>query len=297
MKTKNGNCVPNSLAFRQKFILVFQKIDGIDVSVFSLIVQEFDKHCPSPNTSTVHVSYLDSVNYFRPSNARTPVYQEVIIQYLHWTQTCGFKQAHIWSCPPQRGDNFIFNVHPKHQKTPAKDRLNSWYKTIFSRLSKLGIISDYSNFWDKYSSNFEFTPAVKSTLEENFKNSYKFLDDDSCWVPICPPIFENDLWVQEILKLSKSQESLLKKCFGNNKITNHKKCTNILVRVMKQSGRDFHQPVDAKALNLPLYHVIIKSPMDLGTINQKLLSRKYACILDFAMVFCLILFFLHIRSF
>ncbi|XP_030006646.1 bromodomain-containing protein 3-like isoform X2 [Sphaeramia orbicularis] len=37
----------------------------------------------------------------------------------------------------------------------------------------------------------------------------------------------------------------------------------------------FHQPVDAVALGLPDYHDIIKSPMDLGTIKQRLENNYY----------------------
>ncbi|XP_045761111.1 bromodomain-containing protein 3-like isoform X1 [Maniola jurtina] len=51
----------------------------------------------------------------------------------------------------------------------------------------------------------------------------------------------------------------------------------------------FHQPVDAKKLNLPDYHKIIKKPMDLGTIKKRLESNYYysaqECIQDFNTMF------------
>lgn len=37
----------------------------------------------------------------------------------------------------------------------------------------------------------------------------------------------------------------------------------------------FHQPVDAKKLNLPDYHKIIKQPMDLGTVKKRLENNYY----------------------
>ena len=58
--------------------------------------------------------------------------------YMKWVQMRGFKQCHIWSCPPQRGDNFIFWCHPPHQRTPSRDRLNAWYNAMLLRSSKLG---------------------------------------------------------------------------------------------------------------------------------------------------------------
>ena len=67
------------------------------------------------------------VEYFRPRKHRTAVYHEILVAYLDWIRRRGFKAAHIWSCPPQRGNNFIFWCHPLHQKTPTRDRLSGWY--------------------------------------------------------------------------------------------------------------------------------------------------------------------------
>ncbi|XP_076675194.1 homeotic protein female sterile isoform X8 [Andrena cerasifolii] len=51
----------------------------------------------------------------------------------------------------------------------------------------------------------------------------------------------------------------------------------------------FQQPVDAKKLNLPDYHKIIKQPMDLGTIKKRLENTYYwsgkECIQDFNTMF------------
>ncbi|XP_049783161.1 homeotic protein female sterile-like isoform X2 [Schistocerca cancellata] len=51
----------------------------------------------------------------------------------------------------------------------------------------------------------------------------------------------------------------------------------------------FYQPVDAKKLNLPDYHKIIKQPMDLGTIKKRLEHNYYwsgrECIQDFNTMF------------
>ncbi|VVC42045.1 Hypothetical protein CINCED_3A017924 [Cinara cedri] len=51
----------------------------------------------------------------------------------------------------------------------------------------------------------------------------------------------------------------------------------------------FHQPVDASKLNLPDYHKVIKTPMDLGTIKKRLENNYYwcadECIQDFNTMF------------
>jgi hypothetical protein len=56
-----------------------------------------------------------------------------------------------------------------------------------------------------------------------------------------------------------------------------------------QFGWPFHTPVDAKKLNIPDYHKIIKHPMDFGTIKKRLDNDYYysakTCIKDFNTVF------------
>jgi hypothetical protein len=174
----SGHVIPECLGYKQKCILLFQEIDGVDVCIFSLYVHEFDARCPSPNTSTVYIAYLDSVDYFRPVAARTMVYQEIVAGYLKWSQMRGFKAAHIWSCPPHRGDNFIFNSHPAHQKYPSRDRLNQWYKSMLQRCSRLGIIAETGNLWQQYFSKYvrrDALPVARQAALNSFVGSGKAL--------------------------------------------------------------------------------------------------------------------------
>lgn len=56
-----------------------------------------------------------------------------------------------------------------------------------------------------------------------------------------------------------------------------KAAKKILGHLSKQHGAfHFQQPVDAEALRIPDYHTIIKNPMDLGTIKQKLTNSAYS---------------------
>jgi hypothetical protein len=66
---------------------------------------------------------------------------------------------------------------------------------------------------------------------------------------------------------------------------NVKQCQGVLKSIQrKKEAIFFLEPVDWKALNLPLYPKLIKKPMDLGTIEQKLQASPcvYKTVADFA---------------
>lgn len=65
-----------------------------------------------------------------------------------------------------------------------------------------------------------------------------------------------------------------------------KHCETIIKELLSKKHESyawpFHAPVDVEKLNLHDYHEIIKQPMDLGTVKQKLDSRQYRKPDDFA---------------
>ncbi|KAK1275339.1 Transcription factor GTE4 [Acorus gramineus] len=62
-----------------------------------------------------------------------------------------------------------------------------------------------------------------------------------------------------------------------------KNCGALLSRLMKHKhGWVFNKPVDVKALGLHDYHIIIKHPMDLGTIKSRLSKNWYKSPREFA---------------
>lgn len=141
---------PDEFTFRCKCIIVFQNLDGVDVILFGLYVYEHDEKNPAPNTRSVYVSYLDSVHYMRPRNMRTLIYHEILIAYLDYVREKGFSTAHIWACPPLKGDDYILYAKPEDQKTPRDDRLRQWYVDLLLECQKRGIVGKLTNMYDLY---------------------------------------------------------------------------------------------------------------------------------------------------
>jgi hypothetical protein len=120
--------------YRQRVVLLWQRLDGVDVCLFALYVQEHGAgpDCPQPNRRKVYIAYLDSVRYLRPATARTAIYHELLAAYLSNARARGYERAYIWACPPQRGDGYIFHVHPPSQRVPGKERLREWYDEMLA---------------------------------------------------------------------------------------------------------------------------------------------------------------------
>ena len=192
---KNG--CPTEFPVRSKCIALFQTIHGVDVILFGMYVFEYNHECPAPNRRRVYVSYLDSVNYFQPPEFRTLTYHSIIIEYLRYVKDRGFHTAHIWSCPPSPGDEYIFHCHPAKQMVPRDDRLCQWYLSMLEKAKAEGVVQNIRTLYDEY-----------------FKNGGMDATNGPASDPTCLPYFEGDYLpgeIENIIKELKVEEEIKRK--------------------------------------------------------------------------------------
>jgi E1A/CREB-binding protein len=173
---------PEEFPFRCKCLVVFQELDGVDVLLFALYVYEHGEDNPPPNQRCIYISYLDSVHFMRPRKLRTFVYHEILIAYLDYARRKGFATAHIWACPPLKGDDYIFYCKPEDQKTPRDARLRMWYIDMLIECQRRRIVGKLTNMYDLYFANDNLDATAVPYLEGDYfpgeaENIIKLIED------------------------------------------------------------------------------------------------------------------------
>eukprot|EP00041_Stephanoeca_diplocostata_P024995 m.644358 g.644358 ORF g.644358 m.644358 type:complete len:981 (+) comp22648_c0_seq2:318-3260(+) len=127
--------VPSSFAYIKKIVLCFMDIEGRPVCFFAMVLHEYGQDCAEPNRGRAYLSLLDSVKLPKtmlPSTYRTAIYHSIVRGYLREAGTRGFKACHIYTCPPRKGQNYIFPFKPDDQKEISVVRLRKWYADLLT---------------------------------------------------------------------------------------------------------------------------------------------------------------------
>jgi hypothetical protein len=121
-------------------------LDDGDLIKFALCFQEHGEDSLKENRLSVYIDCINSVKLQGPGlpsgvtlAAHSPTFRELLSGYLDFTRRCGFKEFHLWACPPQDKD-FLFCHKPPEQRIPTVDMLVGYYWDINHEARARGIL-------------------------------------------------------------------------------------------------------------------------------------------------------------
>ena len=79
-----------------------------------------------------------------------------------------YTMAHIWACPPNEGEDYIFYCHPPEQKIPKPKRLQEWYKRMLDKAVIEHVVFDYKNIYRDGKDNNLTSPAQMPYFEGDY---------------------------------------------------------------------------------------------------------------------------------
>ena len=140
----------------ERTILVFDELDDADLIKFGLCFQEHWSKSLEENQYTVYIDCIDSVKLRAKGVTLTNhshTFRELLLGYLADAKSRGFKEYHLWACPPapreedgieeQSGTpDYLFCPKPpeQQQQTPDEQRLVGHYWTISRQAHARGIL-------------------------------------------------------------------------------------------------------------------------------------------------------------
>lgn len=197
--------LPAEVTFLSRGIYLFQKHDGVDVSLFTLYAQEFGESCElAANRKAVYIAYIDSIRYLKPASARTSAYHFIMLAYFDYIRRHGFERVHIWSCPPQKRISYVFWCRPAFQKTPGAEHLRSWYNRLLEKAKSRKIVQGWTTLYDRYLAHEDTVLPEKYESQQHLiatrgVTSRSVDPGDLAWpVSELPPIFDGDFIPAEL---------------------------------------------------------------------------------------------------
>lgn len=134
-----------SVKYTRKAILTFQNVKGADVLIMGMYVQEF-----GPDSSPMHegrclIECIDSPPVW-PSfagAARKAILTAVVLGYIEWAGSNGFKFMYLHVPPPQDCSNYILVRRSLNFRLRVTMHLSYWFKQLLDQATSLGIATNY----------------------------------------------------------------------------------------------------------------------------------------------------------
>ena len=197
---------PASMDARRLCIVLFQKVDGIDVALLCMYVTEYPETAPGPNARMAHIEYIDSVSFFQPQLERaatgellrTLAYQLVVLGYAASAKKRGISTIYLWAHGLETpNQEYVFNTRPAHQSVPDRERLCSWYAALFDKAVASGVAHGWGTLKARFRAGRGF-PCVRddmwASVEGNLDTLLEEHGDAFFVAHLCKKCAEGPTW-------------------------------------------------------------------------------------------------------
>ncbi|KAF1749385.1 hypothetical protein GCK72_025853 [Caenorhabditis remanei] len=136
----------NMMNYVSRALHVYQRVDEVDVITFAIYTQEY--HFQKEDDKWCVIDYIDSLPYFKKFNGvqKKEIHRLLIHSYFEYMGGLGFRKAHLWSNPPPKGDDYVFNIHPFDQPFLDFTQLIAWYHKLLKDGKDKKILAKFTNF-------------------------------------------------------------------------------------------------------------------------------------------------------
>ena len=146
--TKRIPQIPKAFPLKRKCLALFCKIEGVDVLVFCVFVDEYDQTGPKQNSGRIFLTFLESIPFLKERSYRMTIYSTFLIEYFRYMKEIGFRSIHIWACPPPQNQS-LFNCPSTLFNGLTNETLYNWFSNILNKAKEENVVVDFETLHDE----------------------------------------------------------------------------------------------------------------------------------------------------
>jgi hypothetical protein len=182
----DGEQNKTTVTYTRKAILTFQHLKGADVLIMGMYVQQHGPDSSPLHKGRVLIECIDSPPVWPsfPGAARKAILTAVVLGYIEWAASRGFKFLYLHVPPPQESSNYILVRRSLNFRLRVTMHLSYWFKQVLDEAIALGVVTSYQCSSSR--ADFDFPPGILESLSHAPAGIECVLLDFRMCLVVCP---------------------------------------------------------------------------------------------------------------